>query len=109
MAISSKKPAKAAAVGGTTTSTAVPTKAKEVTFEIEAPKASKVLIAGSFNNWRAETSLKKQPSGKWTATVALPPGTHQFRYLVDGNWVTAPGTRTVANPYGSANNVIEVK
>jgi 1,4-alpha-glucan branching enzyme len=102
-----KKPSKAATTSTATTSAAATAKPREVTFEIEAPKASKVLIAGTFNNWR-ETALTRDKSGKWTTKVALPPGTHQYRYMVDGNWVTAPGTPTVQNPFGSVNNVVVV-
>ena len=30
--------------------------------------------------------MTKGPDGTFTATVPVPPGTHQYKYVVDGTW-----------------------
>jgi 1,4-alpha-glucan branching enzyme len=91
-----------------TSSVKTPTK---VTFEFYAPEARKVILAGSFNNWRTnEASLIRDKSGRWTVSVDLPPGRYEYRYVVDGNWSNDQRpTERVANPFGSYNSVLEVK
>jgi len=45
----------------------------------------------------------------WRITVELIPGLYAYKFLVDGQWVNDPNNpRTVANQFGSLNNVIEV-
>jgi hypothetical protein len=41
--------------------------------------------------------------------VALPPGTHHYRFIVDGEWRDDPEcTLRVANPYGTQDNVRQI-
>ncbi len=82
---------------------------QQVTFSIAAPKASKVEVAGTFNNWKAaDTLLKKEKNGTWKVSLGLPPGTYEYRYIVDGNWTSDSQSPTVENPFGTSNNIIEV-
>lgn len=82
----------------------------KITFEYFAPEARKVQLVGSFNNWSSsETELKKDKTGRWQISLALPPGRYEYRYLVDGNWQNDQRPiKCVKNPYGSLNSVIEV-
>lgn len=83
---------------------------KPVTFEYFAPEARAVAVAGSFNGWSpSTTNLKKDRSGKWTVSLPLPPGQHQYRFVVDGLWQNDQrSVQCVQNPFGSWNCVIEV-
>jgi 1,4-alpha-glucan branching enzyme len=50
--------------------------------------------------------LKKQPSGVWKATIPLEPGTHEYRFIVDGQWCDDPeATMRVRNAFASENCV----
>jgi 1,4-alpha-glucan branching enzyme len=63
---------------------------KRVRFSIEAPKAKKVMLAADFTDWEARAkAMRKEKAGSRTfaATVNLPPGTYQYRFIVDGEWV----------------------
>lgn len=86
------------------------TKSKSVTFTLEAPQADAVAVAGTFNDWDASRSpLKKEGGGKWRARVALPPGRHEYRFVVDGRWISDPAAKeAAANPHGSDNSVVVV-
>ena len=85
------------------------TKLKE--FKLYAPGAKQVVVAGSFNKWNTRSLLAKQDSkGSWVVKVALKPGRHEYKFIVDGAWINDPGcTSCVANSVGSHNCVIEVK
>ncbi len=84
-----------------------PTKAPSQTFSITAPAALSVMLVGDFTQWQEKPiSMTKKEGGVWTTTVELPPGTHHYRFLVDGQWCDDPEcTVRVPNPYGSHNTV----
>jgi 1,4-alpha-glucan branching enzyme len=83
---------------------------KRVTFKIVAPQASDVKLCGSFNEWDPiKHPLKKDTTGVWKTQVTLPPGTYEYRYLVDGEWRDDPDANLrVPNPFGSENCVREI-
>jgi hypothetical protein len=81
-----------------------------VVFKIKAPDATNVYLAGEFNSWsETDTPMTKQSNGEWTASVALAPGSYQYKFIVDGTWTPDP-----ENPehnddgYGGFNSVIQV-
>lgn len=87
------------------------TKGTNVTFSIEAPKANKVMLAGSFNKWdHTSIPLKRaNKEGVWTREMVLNPGRYEYKFVVDGNWINDPRSRkTVRNPFGTENSLIEV-
>ncbi|MCD5408770.1 pullulanase [Candidatus Bipolaricaulota bacterium] len=48
-------------------------------------QVTSVSLRGSFNNW-GEWPMEEQPDGSWTITVCLEPGTHQYKYFINGQW-----------------------
>lgn len=83
---------------------------KSQTFSITALDATSVKLVGDFTHWQEKPiGMAKQEGGVWTATVKLPPGTHHYRFLVDGQWCDDPDcTLRVPNPYGGQNSVLAV-
>lgn len=77
------------------------------TFAITASDATSVELVGDFTNWQKKPiGMAKHEGGVWTASVKLPPGTHHYRFLVDGQWCDDPDcTLRVPNPYGGQNSV----
>lgn len=40
----------------------------------------------------------------------LAPGAYEYRFVVDGEWVTDPRSKeTVANPFGGHNTILRVQ
>jgi 1,4-alpha-glucan branching enzyme len=80
------------------------------TFSITSPSAMSVMLVGDFTQWQEKPiSLTKQEGGVWSAAIELPPGTHHYRFLVDGEWRDDPDcTLRVPNPYGGENSVRQV-
>jgi len=83
-----------------------------VRFVLTAPRASSVTMVGDFNNWdSAVTPLHRTGvEGTWTVSVTLPPGAHQYAFVVDGkSWMTDPASTTmVSDDFGTLTSVIAV-
>jgi 1,4-alpha-glucan branching enzyme len=83
---------------------------KHQTFHIHAPAAQKVLLAGDFTDWQQRAiPMRKGEDGLWTASVSLPPGTHQYLFIIDGQWCADPACPFhVPNAYGGQNMLRQV-
>ncbi len=83
---------------------------KRVTFKFSDSGARSVFIAGSFNSWDPSVRpLKKDAKGVWKTTITLPEGAHQYRFIVDGQWVEDPASpHKELNEFGSYNSVVVV-
>jgi len=83
-----------------------------VRFELSAPDAHEVSLAGSFNRWEAPGIPLRRSSvpGLWTVTVPLAVGEQQYLFLVDGNrWIPDPTAHAqVDDGFGRRNSVIVV-
>ena len=86
------------------------TKQKQM-FSFTAPTAMSVQLVGDFTHWQdSPVNMKKGARGVWKATVELPPGTHHYRFLVDGQWRDDPEcTMQVPNPFGGNNAIRHVE
>ena len=50
--------------------------------------------------------MQRDPNGIWTASVALAPGTHRYRFIVDGEWRDDPACKSrMPNPFGSEDMI----
>lgn len=85
--------------------------AKTTEFKLYAPQAKKVSVAGGFNKWDTKADqAKKDAKGNWAVKVSLKPGSYEYKFFVDGNWMNDPrATAFVGNSFGSQNCVIVVK
>tara|TARA_R110002111_G_scaffold145211_2_gene211752 strand:- start:195 stop:482 length:288 start_codon:yes stop_codon:yes gene_type:complete len=88
------------------------------TIACYAPDAKQVFVAGTFNNWSADTTpLKRGRQGKWAVKVNLPTGRHEFKFVIDGEWYCEPGCDgphagcpgCIGNEFGTMNRVIEAQ
>ncbi len=83
-----------------------------VTFELYAPGAQEVSVVGDFNRWRVGTIRLADPdrSGTWSVTVQVPPGRHQYQFVVNGQrWLPDPeAPLQVEDGFGNKNSVLQV-
>ena len=102
--IKKAKKARKKAVKSTRTVTSKPV------FSYRAPLALSVMLAGEFTHWQKEPiPMKRGKDGVWKASVALEPGVHHYRFIVDGHWQDDPECELqVPNPYGGNNSVRSV-
>ena len=81
-------------------------------FVFHAPEAILVKVVGSFNNWRPskEAVMTRNEDGTWTKDIALPPGSYQYRFLVDDVWVEdKTNPKKVDNSFGGKNSVVDIR
>lgn len=85
-------------------------KLKKAQFSLYAPQANEVFLLGDFNQWDSKKhQMKKEKPGVWEKTVLLTPGTHEYKYIVDGKWQEDPVNREKRlNSFGTYNNLLTI-
>ncbi|MEP6689529.1 MAG: isoamylase early set domain-containing protein [Gemmatimonadaceae bacterium] len=83
--------------------------AQRVQFVYVARRATSVALVGDFNAWNRDTTpLKPAAAGVWSVEVAIPPGRHEYAFIIDGRtWVSDPTAASApADEFGSSNSVV---
>ncbi len=83
---------------------------KKTKFKLRAPEARNVSLTGDFQSWSSEgIPMRKSWAGVWNVGLDLPPGTYQYKFIVDGDWWTDPKNGHISDSdIGSINSVIKV-
>jgi 1,4-alpha-glucan branching enzyme len=82
-----------------------------VVFRCAAPLDARVYVAGSFNRWSNDKHALTHDAatGLVQTSVTLPPGRHEYKFVVDGAWMVDPNCPDwVINEHGSLNSVVIV-
>lgn len=79
-----------------------------VRFELVAPQAGQVRLAGDFSGWQPQVSLVKSSGGVWVATVPVAVGVHRYQFVVDDAWIPDPAAGAVDDGFGGRNSVVVV-
>lgn len=57
----------------------------EFEFELFLPRAQRVAVAGTFNQWKVDACpMQRDADGWWRTTLTLEDGDHAFQYVIDG-------------------------
>ena len=83
----------------------------EVTFSLDRPGAQEVYLCGEVNQWSAVSlrMIRHGASEHWEKRLTLAPGRHQYKFVVDGEWIHDPeAAENVPNQHGSLNSIMEV-
>ncbi|CAL8102784.1 unnamed protein product [Calicophoron daubneyi] len=67
-----------------------------------------IYVSGTFNNWEKRIPMVRRSSGVYVI-IDCTPGTHEYKYFIDGAWYHDPTKPTVDNGLGTKNNVVVVK
>ncbi len=84
---------------------------KRVSFQLTADPGSDVFVAGSFNHWNPTQHRMSDNagSGHFKATLVLPAGRHEYKFVVNGEWRVDPNCpESVPNESGTMNSVVPV-
>lgn len=85
-----------------------------VRFVLSDPgmSARSVAVIGDFNGWKAEKAGMRfdEKAGVWVLEVALPPGDHEYMFLVDGQKLLADPSAQLTRDdgFGNRNSIIFV-
>jgi chromosome partitioning protein len=88
---------------------------REIVVRFRDTDANDVRIAGDFNGWIPDKGVRSliESEGEvrvWTKILQLPPGTYEYRYVVDGQWREDPSNpECVASSVGGRNSVLVVR
>ncbi|MGH0032234.1 MAG: AAA family ATPase [Myxococcota bacterium] len=88
---------------------------REVVVHFSDPRAHDVRIAGDFNGWVPDKGVRslieaEGPRRVWTKILQLPPGTYEYRYVVDGEWREDPeNPKVTTSSVGGRNSVLVVQ
>ena len=82
-----------------------------VQLEFTHPTATRVSVAGTFNDWRPESApMVPIGDGRWMKKLTLPPGVYEYRIVADGEWMPDPlAWESAPNPFGGLNSVLKVE
>lgn len=60
--------------------------------------AKQVILSGSFNDWNEQSIKMMKVGDEWKIRLKMSPGIYEYKFIVDGEWMTDP-----ANPYSVQN------
>ena len=79
-----------------------------VTFALADNKAKSVALVGSFSDWQP-TPMRRAENG-WSIDLELKAGSHQFAFLVDGEWVVPKGAPGIIDDgFGRQNATVVIE
>ena len=81
-----------------------------VLFSCYAPNAEQVCVVADFNDWQpGRTPLEHvDGSGVWQRIIPLKKGTYEYKFLVDGTWVTDNANPKTSRSEFGENSLIEI-
>ncbi len=66
----------------------------------------RVMLSGSFNDWSTLKAPMKKVEGGWMLDEKLEAGVHEYKYIVDGRWMTDPNNmQNINDGAGNINSV----
>ena len=71
-------------------------------------KPKQVSLSGEFNSWQLIPLSNTFTSSCFVTIIELPLGTHQYKFVVDGDWTFDPTLPSVDDGIGGQNNIITV-
>ena len=84
---------------------------RKVTFVLTAHPGHTVFVAGSFSDWEPERHemVYSDAKGVYSCEVMLAPGVYEYKFVIDGEWVTdIDNDNFSANDFGTLNSVINI-
>lgn len=80
-------------------------------FTYRSAPGHTVALAGSFNDWDPAAAPMTDPdgSGSYRCTVSLKPGSYEYKYVIDDEWILdEENPNFAANDFGTLNSVLVV-
>ncbi len=71
--------------------------------------ANKVVLTGSFNNWDENELVMDKTSTGWQMAYVIGPGNYEYKFIVDGKWITDPDNPFTTGSGNYTNSFIALK
>lgn len=72
-------------------------------------RANTVILAGEFNNWNHDQLVMTRTGDGWELPYVLAPGNYEYKYIVDGQWLTDPYNPHMTTINDINNSICTVK
>lgn len=72
-------------------------------------QAKEVYLSGSFNGWNSKELAMDQTADGWKIAYHLAPGYYEYKFIVDGQWITDPANPDKVGTGEYANSFISFK
>ena len=80
-----------------------------VRFSLQTtPDVEDVFVVGSWTDWQGPSKLMRQGDDGFEGWIDVPTGTHQFKFITDGKWITSSEFPTELDQAGNSNNILSV-
>ena len=77
----------------------------QVAFRLKGyPTAQNVYLSGSFNSWSTLSHPMSLTENGWSTVLDVMPGHHEYKFIVDGRWITDPENPIKVKNYVSRKN-----
>ncbi len=73
------------------------------------PDAKNVVLAGNFNAWNTGELFMDKVTGGWQLYYVLGPGNYEYKFIVDGKWMTDPDNPNTTGSGETKNSFIALK
>jgi Glycogen recognition site of AMP-activated protein kinase len=85
-----------------------------IVFNFKPDRKGKVFLAGNFNDWNPANEkyvlTDEDGDGMFSITVKLMPGSYQYKYVIEGQWIKDPSSPSDApDGFGGRNGKFDVK
>lgn len=82
-----------------------------VRFVFVDPNARRVVVVGSFNQWRKDATPLEATGvpGVWAVSVPLEAGRHEYAFVVDGEkWSPDPFAPAITDEFGTESSIVRI-
>jgi hypothetical protein len=67
----------------------------------------RVVLAGSFNGWKEDELFMNKTSNGWELPYTLGAGNYEYKFIVDGKWITDPANPVASPASGNSFLIID--
>ena len=85
---------------------------KKAIFKVQATPASKVFVAGEFNDWDCARHelCDEENNGVYKCVVMLSPGIYEYKFYINDDWCLDPANPNFKpNELGTLNSILVIE
>ncbi|MDP4281707.1 MAG: hypothetical protein Q8867_06100 [Bacteroidota bacterium] len=72
-------------------------------------ETNRVIVAGNFNEWNDGEMLMRRTKTGWEMPYVLAPGNYEYKFILDGTWITDPDNPYTVISGGVTNSYLTIK
>lgn len=84
----------------------------KVSLYLKSKPNSRIFVAGTFNDWDAESLplIGENNNGNYHIALTLRPGKYEYKFIIDGVWcIDENNPDFIINDFGTLNSILKVQ